>query len=69
MTEKELQELDAAERTVSRLMNLKIEEEQGERPLNYRGPLPRPLCDCKTWGCWGCCNTESELRGKQGIYG
>ena len=35
----------------------------------YEGPLPRPACDCQSWGCWGCCNTESEIRAKQGIYG
>lgn len=35
----------------------------------YQGPTPRPICDCAGWGCFGCCNTEEEIRSRQGTYG
>lgn len=35
----------------------------------YKGPLPRPICNCQSRGCWGCCNTEAEIQARQDIYG
>lgn len=43
---------------------------QLHRPTgNYTGPKPRPTCDCQGWGCWGCCDTDQQIRSRQGIYG
>jgi hypothetical protein len=33
---------------------MKVEQLLGARPPNYLGPLPRPTCNCKGTGCWGC---------------
>lgn len=37
-------------------------------PLDYEGPIPRPKCDCDSWGCFGCLDTHQEIRSSQGIY-
>ncbi len=37
-------------------------------PINYEGPIPRPKCDCETWGCFGCLDTHQQIRGAQGTY-
>ena len=26
-------------------------------------------CECRGWGCRKCCDSEQEIRSKQGIYG
>jgi hypothetical protein len=48
----------------------KIQNPTKPHPISnlYTGPLPRPPCDCKGWGCWGCCNSESRIRSMQGIF-
>lgn len=56
------------EKSLQKLKVWAIEEQSGERSNNYQGPLPRPLCDCKSWGCWGCCLTEQQMKSKQGIF-
>lgn len=27
-----------------------------------------PECSCRGWGCWNCCNSEQEIRSRQGIF-
>lgn len=43
--------------------------ERAEQRKKYQGPSPRPACNCEGWGCFGCCNTEQEIRGRQGTFG
>jgi hypothetical protein len=28
----------------------------------------QPDCGCNGWGCFGCCETEAEIRGRQGAF-
>lgn len=37
--------------------------------VKYEGPLPRPKCDCRGWGCFGCCNNDQEIRSRSGTFG
>lgn len=69
MTNEELSEYTRLPRRINELDALMAEESNGIRPINYRGPLPRPECNCSSWGCWGCCNTEAEIRARSGIFG
>lgn len=40
----------------------------------YLGPIPRPACNRDTdpqpsWhACWGCCDSSSQMRIKQGSF-
>ena len=71
MTEQEKTEVRLLKKRLAEIEAFRIEEDKGIRPKNYRGPLPRPECNCpKTYHCcWGCCNTNQEIRSNQGIYG
>lgn len=31
--------------------------------------MTRDPCVCNGWGCWSCCDSEEEIRGKQGTFG
>ncbi len=45
-----------------------VQEPVTETPKAYQGPLPRPVCNCNGWGCWGCCLTEQQIRSQQGTF-
>ena len=32
-------------------------------------PEYKSRCSCDGWGCWKCCSSEQEIRGKSGIFG
>lgn len=68
MTQDEKDEVRRLKRRLAQIEEFRLEEDKGIRPMNYRGPLPRPTCGCQTWGCWGCCNTEQQIRSLQGTF-
>jgi hypothetical protein len=68
MTTREQNEYQKAIETISKYDKIEKEETLGIRPIDYRGPLPRPECNCNGWGCFGCLNNEQEIRSKQRIY-
>lgn len=38
--------------------------------LNEKLKKPKSSeCTCEGWGCWKCCSSEAEIRGRQGIFG
>ena len=69
MTELEIKQYKDAKDIVFKFYELKAQEDRGVRPINYRGTIPRPECNCGGWGCFGCLNTNEEIRKRQGIYG
>jgi hypothetical protein len=68
MTFEELTEIGRLEKRLEELKLWWLEEKANERPINYRGQLPRPACNCNAWGCWGCCLTEQQMRSQQGTF-
>lgn len=42
-------------------------EEQSRQP--EWNPVEDSNCACKGWGCRACCDSEQEIRGRQGIFG